>query len=226
MLQSEILKSQEHKDWSEKIDNDRKAFREQRERDRLSEEQNKNQVLSDILHNGNWEKYIHGNDIYDFLNEYGYPKIIETLFSDKEIVKKLIKKYRIEAKYILNCPEHLQADEEIGLMLVQKDGQALQFLHDTLQNNKNVVFTACENSCTAYEYASDELKLDKKFALRVIDRSTHGDCIYDLLPDILKGDKECALKAIEKDATAEYDITHVLMDDSDVIAAFEKYVKK
>jgi len=172
-----MLQSREYKDWSEKIDNDRKAYREQLERERSLAEISMNHAQLDIL-NGNWEAYVPFGDIDDFFQIYANDEIMTTLFSDKEIVKKLIKKYGIEANYIRNCPEHLQADEEIGLMLVQNDGEALLFL-DLLQNNDKVVFAACKQSGSAYEYASNEKKLHKEIALRALESSKEAEYVFE-----------------------------------------------
>ena len=62
----------------------------------------------------------------------------------------------------------LQADEEVVMAAVRRDGAALMHAHPTLACNKAIVMAAVENKGESIRFASEDLKCDKEIALAAL----------------------------------------------------------
>ncbi len=62
----------------------------------------------------------------------------------------------------------LQNNKAEVLLLVKKDGNALQYAHDDLKKDKEVVFAAIQQNSNALQYAHSSVKNDRSFLLKAV----------------------------------------------------------
>ena len=62
----------------------------------------------------------------------------------------------------------LQADEEVVMTAVQRDGAALMHAHPSLAGNKNIVMAAVQNKGESIRFASEDLRRDKEVVLAAL----------------------------------------------------------
>ena len=75
---------------------------------------------------------------------------------------------------IQRAPKALREDKKIIMIVVSKDGYALQYASDALKNDKDIVMTAVSQEGLALQYAYYALKNDKDIVMTAVSRNGHA----------------------------------------------------
>ncbi|CAE7263974.1 unnamed protein product [Symbiodinium natans] len=114
----------------------------------------------------------------------------------------------------------LQADKEVVLAAVKKNGEALRRVSTEFRADKEVVLKAVKQNGFALRYASKDLQADKKVVLGAVKR--YGGALREASEDV-KADKTVVLKAVKQNGKALSYASEDLQADKEVVL---KAVKK
>ncbi|EFC38082.1 predicted protein [Naegleria gruberi] len=172
----------------------------------------------------------------------------DRLKDDREIVMAAVKQDGGSLRY---ANDRFKSDRELVLSAVKSSGHALQSVHESLRNDREIVELAISHCWSflgsageemkndreivmkavmrneqgsAFQYASRELKLDKKFVLEVV-RKSKGFALEYALEELIK-DREFLVEILEipeRSSTAIYSIARFIKDDRDLILLTAKY---
>jgi hypothetical protein len=76
---------------------------------------------------------------------------------------------------LANEPEEVRSDRELGVALVDQDGNYLEHLTSELRRDPEVVQRAVRSTPAALAYASDDLRADRDFVIGLIQESLAED---------------------------------------------------
>ncbi|EFC38147.1 predicted protein [Naegleria gruberi] len=172
----------------------------------------------------------------------------DRLKDDREIVMAAVKQDGGSLGY---ANDRFKSDREIVMAAAKSSGHALKFVHESLRNDREIVELAISHCWSfigsageeikndreiimkaimrneqgsAFQYASRELKLDKKFVLEVV-RKSKGFALEYALEELIK-DREFLVEILEipeRSSTSTFYIARFIKDDRDLILLTAKY---
>jgi hypothetical protein len=111
------------------------------------------------------------------------------LLKNHDITSLILKKFKL----------NIWSNKEIVLKIVKNDGYYLKYVDNKLKKNKRVVYEAVKNynrgSDNIFYYVDDELKKDKEFISKLIEKGYES--IYQYINEELKMDRDYTLKLLK-----------------------------
>eukprot|EP00435_Cladocopium_sp_Y103_P009183 s2261_g2.t1 len=145
--------------------------------------------------------------------------------------------------FLRSAPPAVRKQREVVLVLVKKDGLALEFAAENLRADREVVLAAVRKGAFALEFASDSLTKDRSFILEAVGQNGYalacapkyqGDrqivetalredgSALEYASDELRGNKEVALLAAASDSALEHVAVHLWQDRNFAAAVLSK----
>ena len=143
----------------------------------------------------------------------------------------------------IGSPAERSPRREVVLVLVKKDGLALEWAADGLRADREVVLAAVQKGAFALEFAANSLKRDRSFILAAVSKNGYalacapkfqGDrqivetavredgSALEYASDELRGNKDVALLAAASDSALEHVALHLWKDRSFAAAVLSK----
>lgn len=163
-------------------------------------------ALGDPIHESKYQQVFANESLPISLNrlkeemkeEMQYATIKQSIISslkDRDIVS-----LSNVSAFISELPDAYKKDKDIGLIALQRNGLALEFLAPELQNNREIVLVAIEQDGSAWRFASEELKQDKDLLKIAIQKDRS---VIEFIPEqIQKELKVLDLIETEEDVSA------------------------
>ena len=149
------------------------------------------------------------------------PNLLEQLSlttrADKGVVTAAVKS---NGEMLAHVSEELKADRDVVLHAVTNVGTALQYACDELRADPEVVLQACKDNrdiyCpdTPFEHASDSLKNDRSFVLKLVSQS--GESLEHANPQF-QDDYEVVKAAVSNDGKAIKHASETLRADESIV---------
>ena len=125
-----------------------------------------------------------------------------TPLRDRERVLEAVQKDGNALEY---ASEELQNDREIVLAAVKQDARALAYASTEFQGDSEIVLAAVKQDGSALAHASCELKCDRAFMLEVVKQDWR---LFESVSDDLKYDVDIVLQAVNKYFGGEQEIMY------------------
>lgn len=139
--------------------------------------------------------------------------------SNREIVKSaLIYDNKNSRSSLQFASQSLQDDREIVLMAIQNTPFALQFASERLQDDKEIVLAAIKDSCYSLQFISERLQDDKEVVLTAMQNSVFAlQLASERLRKELEDNREFILSFIKKSSFALQFASPRLRDDKEIV---------
>ena len=118
--------------------------------------------------------------------------------NDAEVVETLVKQ---DACALMFASDKCKQNLRVVLAAVEKHGIAARFMHRTLSDNRKVFEIAVRTYPEAVQFASEKLRADADFMLKLIGISNSGKLLKHTLGNVRKN-KRVVLEAVKHDASA------------------------
>lgn len=148
---------------------------------------------------------------------------VDSSKKEKIILEKIFTPLRLDYWDTRQAPPQYTLDlmkiRIIALIAVKTSSGLLQYLPDSLKNDKEIVLAAVKQNCFAFQYASANLRNDKEVVLTAIRNDFFTDFILQHGSEALQNDKEIVLEAVKRNGKALKHASPNLKNDREVVLA-------
>ena len=153
------------------------------------------------------------------------PKLYAIAIQKNEMISKIIPPEHMTPKFlklILQrdgkalqfAHEDLKKDKQVVMQAVKQDGEALQFAHEDLRKDREFVMQAVKQDCKALYFAHEDLRKDKQVVMQAVKQD--GEAL-EFAHEDLKKDKEFMLQAVKQHGLALYFAHEDFKKDREVV---------